>query len=102
MKTLSTLLAAAFLCVALPSALLAEYKLLKTIPVPGDGRWDAVTIDADSHRLYVPRATHTQIIDTESGKVIADWPDTPGVPAGARGHGKSLAFTSNGRSDTVS
>src|SRR5439155_5494385 len=70
--------------------------------VSGEGRWDAVTIDSASHRLFVPRSTHTQVIDTESSKVVADWPDTPGVHCVAIIPEKSLAFTSNGRSNTVS
>src|SRR5437870_2638253 len=82
-------------------AIAGDYKLIKSIPVAGDGRWDALTIDADAHRLYVPRSTHTQVLDTESGKVVADWPDTQGVHCVALAPDKGLAFTSNGRSNTV-
>jgi YVTN family beta-propeller protein len=78
------------------------YHVVKTIAVPGEGRWDCVTVDPDSHRLYVPRATHTQVIDLESGKVESDWPDTAGVHGVALVPTKNLAFTSNGRTGTVS
>src|SRR4029434_3199294 len=74
------------------------HKVVKTLEIPGEGRWDYLTIDADGHRLYVPRATHTQVVDVESGKVLADWADTAGVHGVALVPDKHLAFTSNGRS----
>jgi len=78
-----------------------EYKVVKVIPVEGDGRWDYLTVDPDAHRLYVPRSSHTQVIDLESGKVAADWADTQGVHGVALVPEKHLAFTSNGRANAV-
>jgi hypothetical protein len=46
----------------------------KTFHIGGDGGWDYVTLDAKNHRLYVPRSTHTMVIDANSGKSIADIP----------------------------
>ena len=46
----------------------------QTFHIGGEGGWDYVTVDATSHRLFVTRSTHTQAIDTESGKLIADIP----------------------------
>ena len=42
----------------------------KTFHVGGDGGMDYVTLDAKNHRLYVPRSTHTMVIDADSGKTI--------------------------------
>ena len=81
---------------------LGEWKVISTIPIAGEGRWDYLTVDPATHRLYVPRSTHTQVIDLEREKVVADWPDTNGVHGVAIIPDKNLAFTSNGRSDTVS
>ena len=44
----------------------------KTLHIGGEGGFDYITVDAKSHRLYVPRTTHTMVIDAESGKAIAD------------------------------
>jgi len=44
----------------------------KTLHVGGEGGFDYITVDANSHRLYVPRSTHTMVIDADSGKTIAD------------------------------
>ena len=77
------------------------YRLLRKIPLGGEGGWDYLTFDPDSGRLFISRATHVIVLDAASGKVVGDIPDTAGV------HGIALApelgrgFTSNGRADTV-
>ena len=77
------------------------YHVVKTIKVSGEGGWDYLTADADTHRLFISRGTHVIVLDTESGKTVGDIPDTQGV------HGIALApelgkgFTSNGREGTV-
>jgi hypothetical protein len=45
-----------------------------TFRIGGDGGWEYVTLDAKNHRLYVPRSTHTMVIDADSGKTVADIP----------------------------
>jgi hypothetical protein len=59
----------------------------KTLHIGGDGGWDYVTLDPKSHNLYVPRSTHTMVIDTESGKTVAD------IPGQKRNHGVALALS---------
>jgi DNA-binding beta-propeller fold protein YncE len=55
------------------------WSVTKTFPIGGDGSWDYLTVDAPSHRLFVPRSTHTQIIDEDSGKVLGDVPGQKGA-----------------------
>jgi hypothetical protein len=43
-----------------------------------------VSADARNHRLYVPRNTHTMVIDAFSGKTIAD------IPGQKHNHGVAL------------
>jgi hypothetical protein len=62
----------------------AGWAVEKTFHVGGDGGWDYVTVDAENHRLYVPRSTHTMVIDAESGKTIAD------IPGQKHNHGVAL------------
>src|SRR6516164_3570075 len=52
----------------------ADWKVTGTFHVGGPGGWDYLTVDPQAHRLYVPRSTHTMVIDSDSGKVIADIP----------------------------
>jgi DNA-binding beta-propeller fold protein YncE len=56
----------------------------KTFHIGGEGGWDYVTADAKSHRLYVPRSTHTMVIDADSGKTMAD------IPGQKHNHGVAL------------
>ena len=85
---------------AAPAAV-SRYHLIKKIPLGGEGGWDYLTFDPSSGRLYIARATHVIVLDTASGEVVGDIPDTAGV------HGVALApelgrgFTSNGRAGTV-
>jgi DNA-binding beta-propeller fold protein YncE len=76
-----------------------DWGVVKTFPIGGPGGWDYLTVDSQSHRLYVPRATHTMVIDAESGKTIAD------IPGQKNAHGVALApqagrgFISDGGGD---
>src|SRR3984957_473087 len=49
-----------------------EWAVEKTFHVGGEGGFDYITVDANSHRLYVPRGTHTMVIDADSGNTVAD------------------------------
>ena len=56
----------------------------KTFHVGGEGGMDYITVDEKSHLLYVPRSTHTLVIDAESGKTVAD------IPGQKHNHGVAL------------
>lgn len=58
----------------LPVQAETDWQIKKTFSVGGPGGWDYLTVDPQTHRLYVPRSTHTMVIDSESGKTIADIP----------------------------
>jgi DNA-binding beta-propeller fold protein YncE len=58
----------------LPARAQTDWEVLKTFPIGGTGGWDYFTVDSATHRLFVPRSTHTMVIDAESGKTIADIP----------------------------
>ena len=45
---------------------------------------DYLTVDSQTHRLYVPRTTHTLVIDSASGKTLAD------IPGQTKAHGVAL------------
>src|SRR5579864_9307252 len=55
-----------------------------TFHVGGEGGMDYITLDAQNHRLYVPRSTHTMVIDADSGKTLAD------IPGQKHNHGVAL------------
>ena len=63
----------------------ASYHVIRRIPVGGEGGWDYLRVDPDTHRIFLSRGTHVMVVDENSGKVIGDIPDTKGV------HGIALA-----------
>jgi DNA-binding beta-propeller fold protein YncE len=63
----------------------AKWSVEKTMHIGGAGGWDYVTVDAAHHRFFVTRSTHTQVIDTNTGKVLAD------IAGQIRSHGVALA-----------
>lgn len=77
------------------------YHVLTTFSVGGEGSWDYLCLDPDGKRLFVPRGTHTMVLDTQSGKMLGDIPDTNGVHGVALAPDLSKGFTSNGRAGTV-
>jgi len=77
------------------------FKVVRRMPVGGDGGWDYLTVDPDSHRIYISRGTHVMIVDETSGKVVGDIPDTKGVHGIAVAADLGKGFTSNGGAATV-
>lgn len=86
---------------AAPAAAQGGYKLVKTIPLPGEGFWDYLTADSAARRLYVTRGTEVLAIDMDSFTVTGTIDGLSGV------HGVALApefgrgFISDGRSGGV-
>src|ERR1700733_11887092 len=67
--------------------------------VGGAGGWDYLTFDSPGNRLFMSRATHVDVLDTRSGKIIGTIPDTEGVHGIALARDLHRGFTSNGKSD---
>jgi hypothetical protein len=78
--SLAVLLSAGFL----PAAAQAQWDVTKTMHIGGDGGWDYVTVDSQSHRLFVTRSTHTMVIDAATGKTLGD------IPGQKRSHGTAI------------
>ena len=82
-------------------ALTGKYRLLKTIPVPGDEGWDYVAVDSEARHVFVSHSSHVVVLDADSGAVVGDIPDTQGVHGIAIAADAGRGFTSNGRANTV-
>jgi DNA-binding beta-propeller fold protein YncE len=82
-----------------PALAQTDWQVVKTFQIGGQGGWDYLTVDPQAHQLYVPRTTHTMVIDAESGKTVAD------IPGQKNAHGVALApaagrgFISDGGGD---
>src|ERR1700676_3394402 len=85
-RNLSTALLIAVVSLTLSARVAAQgtWAVEKTFHIGGEGGMDYVTLDANNHRLYVPRSTHTMVIDADSGKILAD------IPGQKHNHGVAL------------
>lgn len=103
----SLALAALSVCVASHSLFAAPapgpsgYKVIKTVPVGGEGFWDYVYVDSGARRVYISHGTHTVVMDADKYTVVGDIPDTQGVHGIAIATDLGRGFTSNGRTDNV-
>jgi DNA-binding beta-propeller fold protein YncE len=96
-------LTCSLLLISAAGASAAGYKVIRRMPVGGDGGWDYIKVDPDAKRIYVLRGSHLMVIDENTGKLVGD------VPANntTNMHGIALAldmgkgFTSNGDANTV-
>ena len=96
--TLRTTRAAA----AAPQAGPSGYHIIKTIKVGGDGFWDYLSFDSPTRRLFISRGTKVMVLDVDSGKVVGEIPDTPGVHGIALAQDRGNGYTSNGQVGTIS
>src|SRR5947209_559027 len=94
-------LSCAFLTLLRPHAADGPYQKIKEIPIPGEGGWDYLNVDAAARRLYVSHASRVVVIDLAKDEIVGEIADTPGVH-GAIPAGADRVFTSNGRGNTAS
>jgi len=79
----------------------SPYRVTETFRVGGIGGWDYLTVDSEHHLLFVPRSTHTMVLDATTGKPVAD------IPGQKRNHGVALVpsagrgFISDGNDASV-
>jgi len=77
------------------------YKVTNTLKIGGDGGWDYATLDDSGSLIFLTRSTHTIVVDTASGKTVADLSMTK------RSHGVALVpeagrgFITDGGAGTV-
>jgi len=86
---------------AAPASSASGYKVIKTVPLGGEGGWDYVYVDSGARRVYISRGTHTVVMDADTYAVVGDIPDTQGVHGIAIANDLGRGFTSNGRTDNV-
>jgi DNA-binding beta-propeller fold protein YncE len=79
----------------------ASFKLIKTIPIPGEGGWDYVSVDEAGRRVFVSHTSRVEVLDADSGEIKGAITETPGVHGIAIAADLGRGFTSNGRSNNV-
>jgi YVTN family beta-propeller protein len=77
------------------------YSIVKKIPIPGEGSWDYLSVDEGARRLYVSHGTQVEVVDVDSGAVVGNIPNTPGVHGIVVAAELGRGFVSNGKASTV-
>ena len=78
-----------------------HYSFTKKISLSGDGKWDYLTVDEDSKRLFVSHSDRVHIIDLNTEKQVLEINNLSGV------HGITLAkefkkgYITNGGNNTI-
>jgi DNA-binding beta-propeller fold protein YncE len=72
------------------------FEVAETFHIGGKGNFDYVTVDSQRKLLYIPRTTHTQVLDLSSGKVVADIPGQEGNHGVALNRQAGRGFISDG------
>ena len=78
-----------------------QYKVVKHIALGGEGGWDYLTVDSAARRVYVSRGTRMMVVDADSGALVGEIPDTPGVHGIALAPELNKGFISAGRANSV-
>ena len=99
---LSRLAALLVLACALPvHAAALTYRVTQQEVLPGAVRWDYLTYDAGSGRLFITRGDHVDVYDTKLGRVVGGVANTPGVHGVALAPELNRGFISDGLANTV-
>ncbi len=77
------------------------YVLEKTIPLPGDGGYDYVSIDKVNHRLYASHGTSVNVVDIETEKPAGIIEGMKGVHGIAIVNKWNRGFISDGKANAV-
>jgi YVTN family beta-propeller protein len=78
------------------------YKVITNIKIGGGNRWDYSYVDSNNHRLYVSHGTQTEVIDTNTDKLVGTIMGTTGVHGIAIADDLGVGFTSDGGDNDVS
>lgn len=93
--------AGTFPLAAAPAPGASGYKVVKTVPIGGEGAWDYVYVDSTARRVYISHGTHTVVMDADTYAVVGDIPDTQGVHGIAVAADLGRGFISDGRTNDV-
>lgn len=77
------------------------YHLIDKIQLGGEGGWDYIFVDSDSHRLYVSHATKVVVVDTDTDKVVGEIAGLKGIHGIATADEFGRGFISDGRDNSV-
>ncbi|HLX64734.1 MAG TPA: YncE family protein [Planctomycetota bacterium] len=78
-----------------------EYKVLKRIPLGGDGSWDYLTMDSAAHCVYIGRSDRVMVVDVDAEKLVGEVGGMNGVHGAAIVSELNKGFVTSGKDNTV-
>jgi YVTN family beta-propeller protein len=69
---------------AAPTSSRGPYELTKTVRLGAPDRWDYLTFDPSSNRVFISHSDHVTVVDAKSGKIVGT---VTGIPGGTHGVG---------------
>ena len=78
-----------------------SYRLVKTIPIPGENGWDYLYADTPNRRLYVSHGAEVDVLNLDTQQLAGKIPDTNGVHGIAVADNLNRGFISDGRDNQV-
>jgi DNA-binding beta-propeller fold protein YncE len=76
------------------------YHVLKTIHLSGTEGWDYISMDSGARRLYIGRIDYMDVVDVDTGKLVAKLTGMPGTHGIALVPELGRGFTVNGGNST--
>ncbi len=77
------------------------YRVIKKVPLGGDGFWDYLLADAAEHKLYIARGNRIMIVDMDTEKLTGEITGIDGAHGIALVPDLQRAFATSGRDATV-
>ena len=77
------------------------YRLARQVDLGGDGRWDYLTLDTASNRLFIARQDRVMVVDPKSGKLLGVIAGLDGAHGVALDYGTHHGFATSGRDGQV-
>ena len=78
-----------------------NYALVDVLKLPGSTRWDYLTLDAPSHRLFITRGDSVDVLDTDSKKIVGTIQNLEGVHGVALAPALHKGFITEGKANRV-
>ncbi|RDS81392.1 YncE family protein [Dyella psychrodurans] len=96
---LASLMATSAACMA--AAAPSTYGVLQRYVLGGEGKWDYLTFDAGTNRLYIARGNRVMVMDTSSGKLVGEVPGAIGAHRVVLVAQQHRGYVSNGHGNSV-
>ena len=94
-------LASVLAITSIPALVQAQYRIVSTFAVGGEGSWDYVVPDPASHRIFIGRQTRVMVVDENDGKLLGEVPDIHGAHGTAIAEKSGHGFATSGNDSSI-